>query len=1264
MFSSFINFFLRQRVISLSIMGLIILWGLAVSPFNWKPDWLPSDPVSVDAIPDLGENQQIIYASWPGRSPQDMEDQVSYPLTSALLGIPGIKTIRSNSIFGLTTIYIIFEEDIEFYWSRTRIMEKFNSLPPNTLPEGVSPALGPDATALGQVFWYTLEGRDPETGKATGGWDPHELRTFQDYYLKFALSSTKGVAEVASIGGHVKEYQVDVDPLLLAQYDLKIEQIMDAVRKSNEDVGARTMEFNKAEYMIRGLGYVRGISDIENSVIIARNNVPVRIKDVAHVSIGPSSRRGGLDKEGAEATGAVIVARYGSNPMEVINNIKSRIAEIEPGLPDKILADGTTSKVTIVPFYDRSGLINETIGTLEQALTHEILIALLVVVVLVLNIRSSLVISGALPLAVLATFIVMKYAGVEANIVALSGIAIAIGVMVDVGIVIVENILREKELEQNAGIPFDEVVKKAVLDVSPAILTALATTIISFLPVFFLESAEGKLFRPLAFTKTFALVSSLFVGLIIIPTITYYVFQFNNNIRWKRIVFSAFTLIAAVLSFSISEIWLGSGLLIFASTGMMVSFKPEWEKLRQWINTVNIIMVIAFYLAELWSPLGSYSGFFGNFFFVIFLIAAILGVLVLVIKTYRGFLQWALDHKLKFLLIPLSMLFFGALSWLGFETVFSPMGKLSLSVSESGFWKWGEKQFPGLGREFMPSLDEGTFLLMPTTMTHAGVEENVEIIKKVDSYLSTIPEVNQVVGKWGRANSALDPAPISMFENTINYKTEYLLDENGRRMRFATDETGAFLLKEGGAYAAEKDGYVDITAEQLVPDRSGKYFRQWRPEIHSRDDIWKEIVKSTNIPGLTSAPKLQPIETRLVMLSTGMRASMGIKVFGPDLQSIEKAGTEMESIVKGVEGVEPASVFADRIVGKPYLEIELDRLEMSRFGLKVADVQQMIEVMIGGKNMTQAIDGRERIPVRLRFARDFRESPEKLEKLLIPTPSGSNVPLGEIAKIIYKKGPQMIRTEDTFLTSYVIFDKKEGFAEVNVVENVKEAIDKHVQNGDLFLPAGVSYRFTGSYENQLRSSKRLSFLIPACLLLIILILYFQFNSFPFAMLVFSGVFVAFSGGFIMLWLYGQNWFMNFNVAGLNMRDLFDMHTINISVAVWVGFIALFGIATDDGVLMGTYIRQVFKDRKFQTKEEIRSAVMEAGLKRVRPAIMTTATTLIALIPVLASTGKGSDILVPMAIPAFGGMVFQIITMFIVPVLFAAWQEFKLKRIKP
>jgi Cu(I)/Ag(I) efflux system membrane protein CusA/SilA len=546
-------------------------------------------------------------------------------------------------------------------------------------------------------------------------------------------------------------------------------------------------------------------------------------------------------------------------------------------------------------------------------------------------------------------------------------------------------------------------------------------------------------------------------------------------------------------------------------------------------------------------------------------------------------------------------------------------------------------------------------------MPHSGVAENVEVIQLLDKQVNSIPEVESVVGKWGRVSSALDPAPTSMFENIINYKSEYILNDKGHRMRFKVNDDGTFELKDGSTYNPKKEAFRLVQKDNLIADKKGEYFRQWRKEINSPDDIWSEIIKKAKIPGLTSAPKLQPIATRLVMLQTGMRAPMGIKVFGPDLETIEKVGYQLETHLQHVEGVSPSSVFADRVVGKPYIELDINRDAISRYGLSIKKLQNVLSGAIGGMKLTSTVEGRERFPVRMRYAREFRDNPDDLKNILIPTSSGVQVPLGELVTISYVRGPQLIKSENTFLVGYVIFDKLPEYGEVDVVENAIAYLDDQIEKGEFELPSGVSYVFTGNYENQIRATKRLLVVVPISLMIIFLILYFQFKSVTSTALIFSGIIVALSGGFIMLWLYGQPWFMDGILGGIELRNLFQVKTINLSVAVWVGFIALFGVATDDGVLISTYINQLMDKKKPTTVMEVRALILEAGLKRVRPAIMTTATTIIALLPVLTSTGKGSDIMVPMAIPLFGGMTIAVLTMFMVPVLYSMWQESIIKK---
>jgi Cu(I)/Ag(I) efflux system membrane protein CusA/SilA len=1239
-----IRFCLENKLVVGLLVIMFLGWGIMAAPFDWDLWGLPRSPVPVDAIPDIGENQQIVFTEWMGRSPQDVEDQITYPLTVSLLGIPGVKTIRSYSFFGFSSIYIIFEDDVDFYWSRSRVLEKLNSLPAGTLPEGVQAALGPDATGLGQIFWYTLEGRD-EKGNPAGGWDLHELRTIQDWQVRYALLSAEGVSEAASVGGYVKEYQIDVDPDAMRAYDVGLDEIFMAVKMSNIDVGARTIEINRTEYVIRSLGFIENLSDIERSVIKVNDNVPVYIKDVAKVSFGPALRRGALDKGGAEAVGGVVVVRYGYNPLEAIKNVKAKIEEISPGLPKKTLPDGTVSQVTIVPFYDRTGLIYETLGTLNTALTEEILVTIIVVIVLVAHLRSSVLISGLLPLAVLMCFIAMKVGGVDANVVALSGIAIAIGTMVDMGIIVCENIL--KHLNE-AGTDDNklEVVFKAASEVGGAVLTAVSTTVVSFLPVFTMTGAEGKLFKPLAFTKTFALIASVVVALTIIPPAAHILFTRKTALKKLRLyVLGGLLIAAAVVAAIWVKWWIGVLIGVIAIYHLTRDYIPKrMNNLLPIIANILAVILVGIILANHWLPLGSDKGILRNLVFVALLIGGLLLFFRLFQKLYPTILGWCLRHKIAFLSIPSAVIILGLMIWLGFGRVFFfvPDG-----LKSNKLWYAGVHSFPGLGKEFMPPLDEGSFLYMPTTMPHASIGESLDILQKQDIAFQSIPEIESVVGKIGRVESSLDPAPISMVETVINYKPEYITDKDGHRIRFKYD-------KKTGTYPRDENG-------QLIPDRYGRPKRQWRPEIKSPDDIWNEIVKAGQIPGTTSAPKLQPIATRIVMLQSGMRAPMGVKVKGPDLDTIEEVGLEIERLLKEVPSVEPAAVIADRVVGKPYIEINIDREAIARYGIMIRQIQDVIEVAIGGRKITTTVEGRERYGVRVRYVRELRDQIESLEKILVPSRDGAQIPLIQLADISYVRGPQAIKSEDTFLIGYVLFDKKPGYAEVDVVEDCQQYLNDKIESGEFVVPEGVSYSFAGSYENQIRAAKTLSIVIPLALFIIFIILYFQFKSTVTSLLVFSGIIVAWSGGFLMIWLYSRQWFLDFGVFGLNMRDLFQVHPVNLSVAIWVGFLALFGIASDDGVVMCTYLKQSFRDKTPANVDQVRQIVTEAGMRRIRPCLMTTATTILALIPVLTSTGRGSDIMVPMAIPSFGGMTIEILTMLVVPVLYCWIKEAKIRK---
>ena len=835
------------------------------------------------------------------------------------------------------------------------------------------------------------------------------------------------------------------------------------------------------------------------------------------------------------------------------------------------------------------------------------------------NLKSSLLISASLPVAVLMCFIAMRYFGIDANIVALSGIAIAIGTMVDMGIVLTESmIIGLKNAPE--GQPIKTTIYNATIEVASAVVTAVMTTIVSFLPVFTMQASEGKLFRPLAFTKSFALIASVIIAITIIPPLAEMIFSIKNKKKSTAYVSNVALIILSIFLLFTPYSFFGGFGLVVGITGIISTYaktnkSKQWNVIFDYFKNILYAIVVAWLLAEIWMPLGVTKSLFVNFIFVSLLIGVLIGFFYVIIHFYEQILRFFIRIKYLFLL-GISLIIFA-----GFQV------------------------FKNTGQEFMPSLNEGSFLLMPTSMPHSGMQINEANLRLLDMAVTSIPEIDLVVGKAGRVESSLDPAPMNMYENIINYKSEYKTDKEGRRIRFKIDKEGNYIKDKKG---------------ELIPDENGQYYRQWREHIKSTDDIWNEIVKATKIPGLTSAPKLQPIETRLVMLSTGMRAPMGIKVKGPDLKTIEDFGLKLEMFLKAVEGVKEEAVFADRIVGKPYLLIEIKRAEISRYGLSIQNVQNQIQTAIGGMIMSTTVEGRERYGIRLRYPMELRNEPEKIKNIYLSTPTGAQIPLGDVVEIKYEPGPQSIKSEDGFLTGYVLFDRLKEYSEVEVVNNAQNYLQQKIDEGLLKVPAGVSYKFAGNYEQQVRANKRLAIVIPIALALIFLILYFQFKSVVTSLMVFTGVFVAFSGGFIMIGLYSQDWFLNFDFFGTNMRDLFQVNNINLSVAVWVGFLALFGIATDDGVLVATFLQDSFKEHQPKTKKEIEDAVVLGGKRRVKPAMMTTATTILALLPVLSSTGKGADIMLPMAIPSFGGMVLNMVTMFTVPILYYIWQIALLK----
>lgn len=1009
----------------------------------------------IDAIPDIGELQILVYADWPGRSPKDVEDQVIYPLTTGLMGVPKVKVVRSTSAFGFGLVNMIFEDDTDFYWARTRVLERLD-FAKRDVPEGATITLGPDATALGQIFWYTVEGE---------GYGLDELRSIQDWYIRYQLTAVEGVSEVASVGGYVKQYQIDIDPNKLLAHDIKIHEVINAVRKSNIDVGAKVFEESGREFIVRGLGFIKNVSNIENIIISAKEGVPIYVKNIANVMIGPEFRRGALDKEGTEVTGGVILMRYGENPLKVIERIKKKIEELSPGLPRGI---------KIVPFYDRTGLILRSVDTLNKALIQEIIITVFVIIVFLLHFRGSIVISIVLPIGILISFILMRRFGVDANIMSLGGIAIAIGVMVDSGCVLVENIYRRlTEKRRDLGVtrlPQEDRLNtcvSAAQEVGKPVLFALLTTIIGFIPVFVLTGQAGRLFRPLAFTKTFAMAGAALIALVLLPTLCYYL------LRGK--------------------------------------LKPVEE------NRATQVLY----------------------------------------KGYKPTINWALSHKKIVLAVSIALIIIGLIC--------------------ASFVK----------QEFMPPLNEGDLLFMPVLLPGASLTQVMDVMRKQDIIIKNeFPdEVEWVVGKLGRAETATDPAPVAMIETIVHLKDK----------------------------------------------------RFWRKGM-TREKLIREIQEETRMPGV-SPIMTQPIRNRIDMLATGIQTPVGIKVFGSDLNKIVEIAVKIEKIVGAVKGA--VSPYAERVSKRPYFEIDIDRVEAARYGVKVGDIQHIIMTAIGGMNLTTTVEGRERYPVRIRYLRELRDSPEALDRIFVPTPRGEHIPLAQLAKLKRTTGPAVINSENTLTYARVFVNvNQDEVGLIDFVRSAQDAVQEKIDTGELKLPAGYFISWSGQFESEMESRRRLIPSVVICLALIMLLLYMAFKNFSSILILFTGIPVSLMGGIILLFL-------------LNFK---------FSTVVWVGFIALFGVATDNAVVLLSTLDNLFKKKVPKNIDDVRKTVIEGALLRVRPAMMTTMTTIIALMPIMLSGGTGSEIMKPMASPTVGGLVTATLSnLILVPVLYCWIRERQLNK---
>jgi Cu(I)/Ag(I) efflux system membrane protein CusA/SilA len=1111
--------------------------------------------VPIDAIPNVGENQVIVFTEWPGRSPKDVEDQVTYPLSVALLTVPHAESVRGKSMFGYSFVQVTFADGTDFYWARSRVLERLGTAV-GSLPDGVTPTLGPDATALGQIFYYVLQGPP--------GMNLAELRTLQDYVLRYELQSVPGVSEVASVGGYVRQYQIEIDPDALRFHDIPLERLITAVKESNIDVGAKTVESGGMEYVVRGRGFIghnkdveQSLADIEKTVVLSREGVPVRIRDLGQVQLGPEFRSGAIDVNGTEAVGGIVVMRFGENPRAVIERVREKIEQIEPSLEG----------VKVVPVYDRTGLINETVATLTESLREELVITAVVIVIFLLHVRASVIVAVTLPMAVLMTFIGMRWFRIDANIMSLAGIAIAIGEVADLGIIISENVYQHLvrwDASQKSGSDADtrgrtEVIIDAAYEVAPAVITGVSTTIVSFLPVFFLTGRDLKLFAPLAWTKTFAMFAALLVAVFLVPALCRLLL---HSARWPLL----------------------RGLAVSAVAGIAAAVATVlfWDL---WLDDLLAI------------PVGLSAAAFGLFMAVVTFIMTRERLRPveenptsrLILWVYEPTLRFLLAHKFSFLAAPVLIVLLGAGAWFGLPTILYPAEQfarlLGAEPNDLPGYVDLKHRFPGLRTDDWIALDEGTWFYMPTLYPAGSFSQGLEVLQTQDALIRQIPEVANVLGKLGRAESALDPAPGVMIETYV----------------------------------------------MLKPDS------EWREgsTIHS---IWNQINQVATLPGITPASPLQPIEGRVVMLQSGIKAPMAIRVYGDSLDGLAEAARNVAERLRQIPQVDAATVNPDIVLGVPYVEFDVDRETAARFGMSTMAVNQIIETALGGMNLTQTVEGRERYPIRIRYQRDVRERIDDLPHLPVVTESGEVVPLSRLAKMNTTWGPGMISSEDARLVAHIAFAPSGMAGDLETVEAVTQQLREAQTNGTLKLPAGYALLPVGSFQNQIEANRRLMIIIPIVILVDLLIIYLNFRNLPLTFIIFSQVPIALFGGMIGLGLFG----------------------IEMNTAIWVGLIALIGIAEDDGVVIATYMEQLFARRPLRTVQEIREATIEAGRRRIRPCLMTAFTTFAALLPVMLATGRGADVARAMALPVFFGMFVELVSLFVVPVLYCGYMEFRLR----
>ena len=1117
----------------------------------------------LDAIPDLSDTQVIIQTDFQGQAPQVVEEQVTYPLTTAMLGVPYAKVVRGYSFFGTSFVYIIFEDGTDMYWARSRVLEYLNFVS-DRLPENAVPKLGPDATGVGWVYEYTVQ-------DTTGEHDLSQLRSIQDWYLKYELTSVDGVSEVASIGGFVKQYQVEVDPNRLLAYDLSIKAVKNAIQRSNNDVGGKLLEMGETEFMVRGLGYIKSLQDLEDIAVgVDQNGTPILLKNIADIHTGPELRRGVLEWNGkGEAVGGIVVMRYGENAYNVIKRVKQKLKELEKGLPEG---------VEVKMGYDRSGLIERAVSTLKTKLVEEMIVVALICIIFLLHIRSAFVAILTLPVGILASLLMMYILGININIMSLGGIAIAIGVMVDASVVMVEN--AHKHIEKNPGGRTGDIIIQSSKEVGPALFYSLLIITVSFLPVFTLEEQSGRLFKPLAYTKTFAMAASSVLAITIIPVLmTFFVKHRTIEIQPEQ---------------SRKKTWFRIGSIILAAPALVVCAGILKTEIPDWSLTAAVAISVFISLCVIPQkiiPEGKNP------------------VSKVLIRIYMPLIKWVLKWRKTTVLIAIVIL--------------------------------GVSVYPAskLGSEFMPPLNEGDLLYMPTTLPGVSVTKARELLQQTDKIIMKFPEVKHVLGKVGRAETPTDPAPLSMIETTIMLRPKV-----------------TYEMKQVDRFFSGWPAWLKHPFSLVWPEKvKGEILHEWRKKEIDRffsdwpgflkgplSMIWptqryitikelsRDLDRAIQFPGLTNAWTM-PIRTRIDMLSTGIKTPVGIKIMGPDLETLSDIGEEIEAVARNIPGT--LSAFSERVTGANYLDFNIKRKRIARYGLTVEDVQDVIMTAIGGMNVTRTVEGLERYPVNLRYNRAFRDNIEQLKRVLISTPTGAQVPLAQMADVSIHKGPAVIKSENSRKTAWVFIDLQD--VDVGTyVKNAKETIDRNID-----IPEGYSMVWSGQFEYMERARKRLNIIVPATLGLIFILLYLHFRSTAEAAIVMTTLPFSLVGGIWLLYFLGYN----------------------LSVAVIVGFIALAGLAAETGVVMLVYLDEVYhrrrKNMRMNTLEDLEGAITEGAVERVRPKIMTVATTLIGLLPVMFGSGAGSQVMKRIAAPMVGGLVSStILTLLIIPVVYHIWKK--------